>query len=617
MSEKKYVTGEIQEQYKDWKPTDKIFITAPTGSGKTFFILNEMLNYLLEKEPGKNILYLVNRKILKEQLLQDLNKYAFDIQREKNSVAEFVKSKISLMTYQEIETVLVNSNPKQVFEKMQWMQRNYQIVVYDECHYFYADSNFNTYTELVYDFLSHCFQGHIQIFMSATMDKIKNIFMNHKPIYYKENPNYPNWDTEKIILAPQIDSKNIEYCIDKNYSYVRVKLFEDIDEVEGVIRDSVCNKKEKWLIFVDSKSYGKNLEEILGKKNEKYPDNVIESHEIVYIDTDYEYDEEANASINQLTREKLIKRKVVITTAVMDNGISFHDEDLRNIVIMADTEEEFIQMLGRKRDDEEDVNLYICKRDLKYFKRRLQMVDTKIKTYEKYGCILDSMYTKYKLQNVGYYKETVWVPVYIGPFSSYRIFSEFGVEIDISAHQKTLVRIMNSEYLYQNMKCFLYSYQGALACNKIAVRRLYDLQDFYNEMIEGMEDNEFYFAERQMQWLGKDTEQMEYVVAISKEESDKYHSSKIEAVLEDYSDRELTSEENKNMKKEFIEDMKYYLNIQNGFSEKDIRDLPKTDRTITEEPFNKLMKVVKLPYKMSKPSGRTFKIERIDVEKCK
>ena len=41
----------------------------------------------------------------------------------------------------------------------------------------------------------------------------------------------------------------------------------------------------------------------------------------------------------------------MIATAVMDNGVSFHDTALRNMVIFADTKEEFIQMLGRKRTD--------------------------------------------------------------------------------------------------------------------------------------------------------------------------------------------------------------------------------------------------------------------------
>lgn len=47
-----------------------MFITAPTGSGKTYFILNTLLPYARER--NWNILYLVNRKILKEQLEEDV-----------------------------------------------------------------------------------------------------------------------------------------------------------------------------------------------------------------------------------------------------------------------------------------------------------------------------------------------------------------------------------------------------------------------------------------------------------------------------------------------------------------------------------------------------------------
>lgn len=47
--------------------------------------------------------------------------------------------------------------------------------------------------------------------------------------------------------------------------------------------------------------------------------------------------------------EEIFKQKVVVATSVMDNGISIHDIEMRNMVIIADTKEEFIQMLGRKR----------------------------------------------------------------------------------------------------------------------------------------------------------------------------------------------------------------------------------------------------------------------------
>ena len=42
---KKYITDEIGEKYKEWGAGDKVFITAPTGTGKTHFILNILLPY--------------------------------------------------------------------------------------------------------------------------------------------------------------------------------------------------------------------------------------------------------------------------------------------------------------------------------------------------------------------------------------------------------------------------------------------------------------------------------------------------------------------------------------------------------------------------------------------
>ena len=40
-----YISDKIGEQYKEWKQNDRVYITAPTGSGKTQFILKVLLPY--------------------------------------------------------------------------------------------------------------------------------------------------------------------------------------------------------------------------------------------------------------------------------------------------------------------------------------------------------------------------------------------------------------------------------------------------------------------------------------------------------------------------------------------------------------------------------------------
>ena len=58
-----YIAEKIGDNYQEWKNGDVVFISSPTGSGKTTFILKKLLPYLAEK--GQRILYLVNRKALK------------------------------------------------------------------------------------------------------------------------------------------------------------------------------------------------------------------------------------------------------------------------------------------------------------------------------------------------------------------------------------------------------------------------------------------------------------------------------------------------------------------------------------------------------------------------
>ena len=53
-------------------------------------------------------------------------------------------------------------------------------------------------------------------------------------------------------------------------------------------------------------------------------------------------------------------------------------------MIFADTKEEFIQMLGRKRTDGKTINFYVCRRDREHFRKRFVAAKEILKIYEQY-----------------------------------------------------------------------------------------------------------------------------------------------------------------------------------------------------------------------------------------
>jgi superfamily II DNA or RNA helicase len=75
----KYISDAVGEEYKQWKPGDIVFLSSPTGSGKTTFVLKVLLPALASVN-GK-MLYLVNRSILKRQMEEELRDFPLEQQR--------------------------------------------------------------------------------------------------------------------------------------------------------------------------------------------------------------------------------------------------------------------------------------------------------------------------------------------------------------------------------------------------------------------------------------------------------------------------------------------------------------------------------------------------------
>ena len=61
-----YVSDAIGNDYMNWKSGDNIIISFPTGTGKTYFVLNVLVPYA--KKLNKKIVMFCNRVALYEQI---------------------------------------------------------------------------------------------------------------------------------------------------------------------------------------------------------------------------------------------------------------------------------------------------------------------------------------------------------------------------------------------------------------------------------------------------------------------------------------------------------------------------------------------------------------------
>ena len=94
---RQYIADEIGNEYQNWANGDVVFITASTGAGKSYFILNIYLEWIMKRR--KRLLYLVNRRILREQLQSELNTEIARVIRAKHGLEINVQDYIKITTY--------------------------------------------------------------------------------------------------------------------------------------------------------------------------------------------------------------------------------------------------------------------------------------------------------------------------------------------------------------------------------------------------------------------------------------------------------------------------------------------------------------------------------------
>lgn len=560
----KYVSDIIGTDYKEWKLGQTIFISTPTGSGKTTFVLEKLVKYAALT--NKKILYLVNRKILKEQL-----KKAYEnIQNEMR--IEHGINKIAPMyiaTYQEIEK-----------QPMTYDKEWFDYIIADECHYFLMDSMFNTKTQISLNWImDNRFDNSIRIFMSATIERIEDFILDK---YFSKKKIFA--DFEKIDLKEYLEKNEkciIHYPSERNTEFLDVNIFGAVDELFENIKLS-----GKWLIFVDRKKDGNELEKELNK-------NGIDT---LFIDAQYKEDADSVETVKNITEELMYKQKVLIATSVLDNGISIHDDFLKNIVVMTDSYEEMIQMIGRKRiakKQSEKIQVYLCIRDENYFSRRLnwhEMCQNELNRNL-------SMWKKLSQKDNLYWSQNP---------EAYRKRMEFQIEL--------IKRMWKNRTAYEQMRKFLYMRNDAiLEFNSLSERQLSSRIDFYQGMKSKIKEDKYAFIREQCRWLG--IQDVDVIIESYTLGVDGKYKPRVVAVLNKYMEKQgeegLDKDKNIAMKIEFKKDLLCWLKIKNFENRNILKSIEQNERAISEKMFNKVMKFLKMDYYMEKNGGSRYIIKKL------
>lgn len=282
------------------------------------------------------MLLLSNRSTLELQqkiLYSQSNDFPLYGNRSYHSVHIF--DNILILTYQESLSVLSQLSQN-------WPIEPIGFVVFDEAHFFTSDSTFNSSTSQILYSLISTFRFQQRLYLTATPDDVRHVIALYEGECYQAMRN-DNSDNRSYLRALSSRTPTIqEYRFPQDNSYIYLHFFNDWMDLIPEINNT--DPSIKWLIFHDNKQENVDL-----KKQ-------IDGAECI----DASRYADQNMILQQLARTQYFEPRVLISTSLLDNGISICDHALQRIVITLSDKVQIKQMIGRKRRiNNEQLTVYI------------------------------------------------------------------------------------------------------------------------------------------------------------------------------------------------------------------------------------------------------------------
>ncbi len=300
-----------------YKIKQNTMIIAPTGSGKTHFILNDLC-------PGHKCLYLCDNSNLKESVLKNPNTREYQLVK---------KADVEVMTYKKF-------GMECIYQSYEFVSK-YEYVIADEIHNLIDYQKFSNDTDLAraIDALMHPYDNTKIVFFTATPYYLECI----KEKYPFFMHNFKIWDL--------YDEKTLKRYIDRRKSYIS-----NIMQLKFVIKEYEEAFKYggmKCMVYTNRITEMKLIEDI-ARENGLNPISIWST----------------NAS-EEMTNEQLIARAQLIETGYLkepynmliinrafETGVNIYDEDMTLVVVNTTNFTQQRQARGRVRHD---VDLLVLK----------------------------------------------------------------------------------------------------------------------------------------------------------------------------------------------------------------------------------------------------------------
>ena len=380
----KHYQIEIREDYTSdivtgttdrWEPLQPVFISAPTGRGKTSFIENTLIPYVEElnykNKTDQRVLIISNRLALQEQIKNRLAGKRTP-ENEDQEIYHPFRGCADVITYQG----LLHQEGR-LTGKQKNPHSRYLYVICDEAHFFTSDAMFNPHTAKTLEAIVRIFQDAIRVYMSATPYECLEYIIKYEREYQSRLSFNKLQEKDKSVPMAF-------YHFKRDYSYLDVKAYPAISELYEQIVDSVNKRKEKWLIFIDDRQRGAAVKRMLLAYEKEYAKEhswplflnggaeesaeekktlskeeiaakakaraEAQAKRILAVNADSKGDETYMSIVKD---EKLGKDTyVLITTSVLDNGVNL--TDINNIVVSDMSRVKCLQMIGRARVNGKD-----------------------------------------------------------------------------------------------------------------------------------------------------------------------------------------------------------------------------------------------------------------------